>query len=74
MQLAGVEVTLRDNHCFRSQVVLVGCTCDLPARAQLTNVVQFNGYYDACVALKKVTSIQFCKILNLHYFLLIKEQ
>ena len=43
----GVEVTLNgDSHIhFRSQAVLLACTCDLPARAQLTNMVQFNGYY-----------------------------
>ena len=46
----GVEVTLNgDSHIhFRSQAVLLACTCDLPARAQLTNMVQFNGYY-ACL-------------------------
>ena len=46
----GVEVTLNgDSHIhFRSQAVLLACTCDLPARALLTNMVQFNGYY-ACL-------------------------
>ena len=45
----GVEVMLNgDSHIhFRSQAVLLACTCDLPARAQLTNMV-LNGYY-ACL-------------------------
>ena len=30
---------------FQMKVVLVGCSCDLPARALILNMNQFNGYY-----------------------------
>ena len=68
----GVEVTLNgDSHIhFRSQAVLLACTCDLPARAQLTNMVLI---MHACVALIKasiflkihIISIMSTVILNL---------
>lgn len=30
---------------FTMKLLVVGCTCDLPARALVTNMMQFNGVY-----------------------------
>lgn len=33
---------------FRMHVCITHCTADLPARAELQQLVQYNGYYNAC--------------------------
>lgn len=50
---------------FTCKVVLIACTCDLPARAQVMNTVQFNGYYGCTFCRQKGSSylIKVCDIL-----------
>ena len=56
----GVTVSLPDKAPFTCRVVLVACTCDLPARAQVMNVTQFNGYYGCAFCLQKGKLYMHC--------------
>lgn len=51
--LLGVTVSLPDKAPFTCKVVLAACTCDLPARAQVMNMAQFNAYYGCNFCLQK---------------------
>ena len=41
----GVEIAPPDKPPFICCVALIGATCDLPAKAAVMNMVQFNGYW-----------------------------
>ena len=42
----GVQVQPAGEHApFQMKVCVIGCTCDLPARALVQNFIQFNGFY-----------------------------
>lgn len=45
--VTGIEVTV-DNSKVICKVILLSCTCDLPARAAVLNFTQFNGFYGCC--------------------------
>ena len=48
MYNVGVEVTPTSHDrtsTFQMYAHVIGCTCDLPARALVQNIVQFNGAY-----------------------------
>ena len=46
-------MSLPDKAPFVCRIVLVTCTCDLPARAQVMNMAQFNAYYGSNICLQK---------------------
>ena len=48
----GVQVSL-PNISFTCHVAFIACTCDLPARALLMNMNQFNGFYGCSKCLQK---------------------
>ena len=41
----GVLICPSDRDSYTCCAVLLGCTCDLPARAMVMNCVQYNGFY-----------------------------
>lgn len=41
----GVAVTPPGLSSFTCRAVVIACTCDYPARAQVMNVVQYNAFY-----------------------------
>lgn len=49
----GLMLSLPDLGGITVKAVLVCCTCDLPARAQVMSMVQFNGYYGCPCCLQK---------------------
>ena len=46
-------MSLPDKAPFVCRIVLVACTCDLPARAQVMNMAQFNAYHGCHFCLQK---------------------
>ena len=50
-----------DKKQYTCHAALVACTCDLPARAMVMNMVQFNGYYWYSYCMQKVQEL----LLNL---------
>ena len=42
---AGIAIALPDQECVICHPVLLCATCDLPAKALIMNMVQFNGFY-----------------------------
>ena len=50
---AGVEMNAPERGNFKLRAVLIGCICDLPARAILTNHVQYNGSFSCPKCLQK---------------------
>ena len=42
---AGVKITPPGGQPFVCCVALLGATCDLPAKAAVMNMVQYNGYW-----------------------------
>ena len=43
--LHGVVVSPPGTEPFTCHAVLLACTCDYPARTQVMNMIQFNGFY-----------------------------
>ncbi len=58
----GVTIMPPDTDPFTCRAALLGCTCDLPARAAVMNVVQFNGFYGCSHCLQEGT----CMCENWH--------
>ena len=58
----GFKVTPPDSNEITCRVVLAACTCDLPARAQVMNMVQFMG---AHVVYRKVCCLCACMYMCL---------
>ena len=52
MHSAGVTITVPGGEVI-SRAVLICCTCDMPAKAQVLNVVQYNGFYGCPCCLQK---------------------
>ena len=52
MHSAGVTITVPGREVI-SRAVLICCTCDMPAKAQVLNVVQYNGFYGCPCCLQK---------------------
>ena len=48
----GVAITLPDKSSVLCHAILLCTTCDLPARALVLNMVQFNGFYSCCYCLQ----------------------
>lgn len=53
----GVDILLPDKSTVDCHVLLLCSTCDLPARALIMNMIQFNGFFGCCHCLQK--GIQF---------------
>lgn len=51
--VAGTVVTTLDGESVVCRVALVCATLDLPARAAVLNMIQFNGYWGCCRCLQK---------------------
>ena len=49
----GVEMKSSDMGQFQLKAILIGCTCDLPARAAVTNFNQFNGFHSCAKCLQR---------------------
>ena len=52
MCIIGVTVTLPDTSTVLCRAVLLCTTCDLPARAMILNMINFNGFYSCCFCLQ----------------------
>ena len=50
---SGVEVNSADVGVINVKGMLLACTCDLPARAAVTNFNQFNGFYSCAKCLQE---------------------
>ncbi|XP_065906528.1 uncharacterized protein [Dysidea avara] len=52
---AGVTVTLPDKRTLLCRAILLCTTCDLPAKAMILNMTNFNGFYSWCYCLQPGT-------------------
>lgn len=56
---------------FTCRIALIGCTCDLPAKALVLNAIQYNGFYGCSHCLQEgngcVGSILLCFSLDLPF-------
>lgn len=64
----GVQVHPPDTEAFQMTVHVVGCTCDLPARAMVQNFIQFNGQYGCCYCKQPGTTVPTEKGGHVHTF------
>ena len=49
----GFNVELLNGEQITCHVSVIACTCDLPARAIMSNMVQYNGFYGCSHCLQK---------------------
>ena len=62
--LLGIAITLQDNSIIECHALLLCSTCDLPAKALVMNMIQFNGFYGCSHCMQKgITSISLLCIL-----------
>ena len=48
----GIPIVLPDKSKADCHAILLCTTCDLPARAMILNMVNFNGFYSCCFCLQ----------------------
>ena len=58
IHISGVKLTLPNGESLLCRMALICTTVDLPARAIVANIVQFNGYWGCCHCLQKGKSLQ----------------
>ena len=66
---AGIEIhPYGEPQPFQMKVALVGCCCDLPARAVVLNTIQFNGWYGCNYCEQPGRSLSTSKGGHVHIF------
>lgn len=66
--LLGIAITLQDNSIIECHALLLCSTCDLPAKALVMNMIQFNGFYGCSHCMQKgIISISLLCILYANY-------
>lgn len=67
--LLGVEVQPPGFESFHMKAYVVGCTCDLPAKAMVQNFIQFNGFYGCGYCEQEGSTMRTQAGGNVHVFL-----
>ena len=49
----GIEISLPDSRDFTCRAVLISTSLDMPAKAQVMNMMQYNGFYGCNHCLQK---------------------
>ena len=67
----GFKVQLFSGEEIVSYVSVIACTCDLPARAIMMNMVQYNGFYGCshCMQKGNVCISYVCSLFNYRFIL-----
>lgn len=58
---------------FNMKVLVVCCSCDLPARAMIQNFIQFNGFYGCCSCEQPGKTVQTANGGYVHTFPYVKD-
>lgn len=56
-----MTITAPNQQPFTCRLALIACTCDLPAKAQVLNVQQFNAYYGCSFCLQRGLLSTHCR-------------
>ena len=67
---AGVTVNIPGCGQLTSRAALTCCTCDMPAKAIVLNVVQYNGFYGCSCCLQKGGFMHVSSNLSMYVILL----
>ncbi|XP_070551310.1 uncharacterized protein [Ptychodera flava] len=73
LEREGVAVETATGQSFRSKVILICGTCDLPAKSLVCNMIQFNGFYGCVKCLQPGKTVTTAKGGHVHVFPFIKE-
>ena len=58
---------------FNMKVLVICCSCDLPARAMIQNFIQFNGFYGCCSCEQPGKTVQTANGGHVHTFPYVKN-
>ena len=64
--IVGVPVAPPGYGSFACHAALLACSCDLPARVLVMNIMQFNGFYGCSHCVQKGKVLYVCFFLQVH--------